>query len=236
MLSSLQSAIFTLLAAVLLIIILGLGFLITDRLVFNGYFTGGYNKSDKIKFLRQQLNEVTVSNAKFKNQVEQLMGEVQEARSELSSLPQYKFTQTMKSLLAEDNSLHMENGELTFGNPLFFKKGSSELTQSAQQSLNNLTFKLMKLCKKSANVPWIIRVEGHTDSASIGPENEYDSNWLTSYKRALSVVQYFISKGLDAKRFYVAAFSGYHPIVSGSSKENRRVLLSFEMTSDSKAS
>jgi chemotaxis protein MotB len=228
MLSSLQSAIFTLLAGVLLIIILGLGFLITDRLAFNGYFTGGPNKADKIRFLRQQLNEVTVSNEQFKGQVEQLMGEVQGARSELASLPQYKFTQTMQSLLAGDPSIHMENGELMFGNPLFFSRGSSDLSKGDQQSLNTLTIKLMKLCKKSANVPWIIRVEGHSDSPNMGPENEYDSNWLTSYKRALSVVQYFISKGLDAKRFYVASFSGYYPVVPKASKENRRVLLSFE--------
>ncbi len=229
MLSSLQSAIFTLLAGVLLIIILGLGFLITDRLVFNGYFTGGYNKSDKIKLLRQQVNEVTVSNERLKAQVEGLMGEVQGSRSALESFPQYKFIQTMKSLLAGDGSLHTENGRLVFGNYIFFSKGSSELTKGTQQSLNRLSVKLMKLAKKSSSVPWIIRVEGHTDSPSIGPENTYDSNWLTSYKRALAVVQYFISQGLDAKRFYVAAFSGYYPVVPGASKENRRALLSFEM-------
>ena len=63
------------------------------------------------------------------------------------------------------------------------------------------------------DLPWILRVDGHTDKHPItgGP---FKSNWDLSAARAIAVVQYLISKGVPAERLAAAVAEPAHPILS----------------------
>ena len=49
------------------------------------------------------------------------------------------------------------------------------------------------------DVPWVLRVDGHTDRVPIASVR-YPSNWELSTARALSVVKYLVSQGVPATR------------------------------------
>jgi chemotaxis protein MotB len=76
----------------------------------------------------------------------------------------------------------------------------------------------------------VLRVDGHTDvrpiSSTGGP---FKSNWELSSARAISVVQYLISKGVSPQHLVAAGFGEFQPIDLGKTdeayKRNRRIEL-----------
>jgi chemotaxis protein MotB len=81
-------------------------------------------------------------------------------------------------------------------------------------------------CAFLPEIPWIMRVDGHTDKRPIsgGP---FKSNWELSAARAIAVVQYLIGKGADPQHLVAAGFGEFQPIDTGDSDEalarNRRI-------------
>jgi len=60
-----------------------------------------------------------------------------------------------------------------------------------------------------------------------GTAGQFKSNWDLSAARAISVVQYLISKGVTPKRLVAAGFGEFQPIDNGASEDayrkNRRI-------------
>ena len=46
------------------------------------------------------------------------------------------------------------------------------------------------------DIPWVLRVDGHTDVRPISRARQFKSNWDLSAARAIAVVQYLIAKGV----------------------------------------
>jgi OOP family OmpA-OmpF porin len=63
-----------------------------------------------------------------------------------------------------------------------------------------------------------VRVEGHTDSTG---DAKY--NLGLSYRRAESVKNYLVSKGIDANRLSVVGFGEDKPLVSNKTRAGRAV-------------
>ncbi|HLB59642.1 MAG TPA: OmpA family protein, partial [Bdellovibrionota bacterium] len=101
---------------------------------------------------------------------------------------------------------------------------SDGLTPSAKKFLDKIATQLLRLTKQT-KFPWILRIEGHADPQTSPNQNGYTSSWMIAYKRAYTVGQYFISKGVDAKRLCLISFSSYN---RGPYPQNRRVSLSFD--------
>lgn len=221
---SIQSFLVNLLSFVLLIILVGFSFLMVDRLVLNGRYTNPYNKDDVIKSLGERLNLQVQENNQLKEKINDIESYSEEVKNKLETLPSYQLTKTLTQSLNSNCGITLEKGRLTFRDQISFKSGAESLTPAAKKSLDKISRELLRLSKQT-KFPWILRVEGHTDPETTPSQNGYNSNWLIAYKRAYAVVQYFISKGIDAKRFYIASFSSYnrgpHPV-------NRRVSLSFD--------
>ncbi|MBN1824744.1 MAG: OmpA family protein [Candidatus Eisenbacteria bacterium] len=77
-----------------------------------------------------------------------------------------------------------------------------------------------------------ILIEGHTDNVPIAPKfrDRYASNWELSTSRALSVLQYILSKGkADPTRLAVVGYGEERPVASNDTAEgraqNRRVVI-----------
>ena len=74
----------------------------------------------------------------------------------------------------------------------------------------------------------MLRVDGHTDVRPISGAH-FKSNWDLSAARAISVVQYLISKGVPPQRLVAAGFGEFQPIDPGNTEEaysrNRRIEL-----------
>ncbi|MDA8138531.1 MAG: OmpA family protein [Desulfobacteraceae bacterium] len=76
---------------------------------------------------------------------------------------------------------------LTLNDELLFSSGSAKLTPQGFSMLDKIAAVIKPLNRA-------IRVEGHTDDRPIATER-YPSNWELSTARAISVVNYFISRG-----------------------------------------
>jgi chemotaxis protein MotB len=78
-----------------------------------------------------------------------------------------------------------------------------------------------------SNIPWVLRVDGHTDVRPTSGVGQFKSNWELSAARAISVVQYLISKGVEPQRLMAAGFGEFQPIDTGTTEDayrkNRRI-------------
>ena len=78
------------------------------------------------------------------------------------------------------------------------------------------------------DIPWILRIDGHTDNKPVSG-GAFKSNWDLSSARAISVVQYLVSKGVDPHFLAAAGFGEFQPIDNGTDDEalarNRRIEL-----------
>lgn len=103
-----------------------------------------------------------------------------------------------------------------------FEVNSDKLAESSHEGLDIVA----KLLKENPNIK--LKVEGHTDN--IG-KAEY--NQQLSEKRAKSVANYLISKGIDSSRITTEGFGFSKPIASNDTEEgrakNRRTELIFKV-------
>jgi len=110
---------------------------------------------------------------------------------------------------------------------VFFDTGQSVLKPEGRTELDKIAAVLLDLTKQIPDdIPWVLRVDGHTDVRPIGGGR---SNWDLSASRAIAVVQYLITKGLPPQRLVAAGFGEFQPIDPGTTEEayskNRRIEL-----------
>ena len=96
---------------------------------------------------------------------------------------------------------------------VLFDPGDAVLKPEGKKLLDSLIPLL-----KNLNYP--IRIEGHTDDTPV-VGGKYKSNWELSVARAISVLRYLISKGLDPKKMSVAGYGPYKPIYPNDTPEHR---------------
>ncbi len=93
---------------------------------------------------------------------------------------------------------------------VFFKTASDELTPAALKPLNEVA----QYLKEYPNLT--LYIEGHTDSRAPA-----DYNLDLSKRRARSVLNFFVNRGFDKKRFTSAGFGLTRPIADNSTDEGR---------------
>ena len=104
-------------------------------------------------------------------------------------------------------------------NRIVFDTGSAEVNAEGLQVLNTVG----ELLKKSLEGREI-RVEGHTDSRTIGPElaEKYPTNWELSVARAVNVVRYLQEKvKIPPSKLYAVGYGPYRPIADNDTEEGR---------------
>jgi len=103
---------------------------------------------------------------------------------------------------------------------LLFDSGSATLNPAGLPLLDEVA----KLLNVDQTHP--ITVAGHTDNQPIATA-EFHSNWELSTDRAIGVVQYLISRGVDPQRLGAAGYADLHPVASNDTAagraRNRRV-------------
>ena len=76
------------------------------------------------------------------------------------------------------------------------------------------------------DIPWILRVDGHTDNRPIRSA-QFPSNWNLSTARAVAVVEYLITRGLPSDRIAATGFGEFQPLDVANNddawRRNRRI-------------
>jgi chemotaxis protein MotB len=187
--------------------------------------------------LRKQLADIKVAlEASEQNDVEQqaiikdlgrrlntaLAAKVQELASYRS-----EFFGRLRQALGNRPDIRIEGDRFVFQSELLFPSASASLQEGGKAELDKLAQTLLEIANQiPSDIPWILRVDGHTDIRPINTP-EFPSNWELSTARALSVVRYLAARGVPTNRLAATGFGPYQPLDPGNGPEawakNRRI-------------
>jgi chemotaxis protein MotB len=135
----------------------------------------------------------------------------------------------LRAILGDRPDVRIVGDRFVFQSEVFFDTGQAVLKPEGRLELDGLAAALLDLDKKiPGEIAWVLRVDGHTDVRPIFSV-QFRSNWELSAARAISVVQYLISKGVSPQRLVAAGFGEFQPIDTDRTEEafsrNRRIEL-----------
>ena len=135
----------------------------------------------------------------------------------------------LREILGNRPDMRIVGDRFVLQSEVFFDTGKADLKTEGRSELDKVASALTQLEGQiPADIQWVLRVDGHTDVRPIsGTGGQFKSNWDLSAARAISVVQYLISKGVQPKRLVAAGFGEFQPIDTGTTEDayrkNRRI-------------
>ncbi|MHA1600501.1 MAG: peptidoglycan -binding protein [Alphaproteobacteria bacterium] len=151
--------------------------------------------------------------------------------NKVQELARYRseFFGRLREVLGNRQDVRIVGDRFVFQSEVLFTSGSAELGAAGQRQMAQLAQTFKQIAGKiPKDLPWILRVDGHTDVAPINT-TEFPSNWALSTARAVSVVQFLIDQGISPNRLAATGFGEFQPLDKGRTDEvfrrNRRIEL-----------
>jgi chemotaxis protein MotB len=138
-----------------------------------------------------------------------------------------EFFGRLREILAARPEVRIVGDRFVFQSEVFFDVGAAALRPEGRAELDKLASALLDLEREiPKEIAWVLRVDGHTDTRPIASA-QFPSNWELSAARAISVVQYLISRGVSPQRLVAAGFGEFQPLDTAQTEEayrrNRRI-------------
>lgn len=135
----------------------------------------------------------------------------------------------LRQILGSRTDVRIVGDRFVFQSEVLFQASQAALRPEATPELDRIASALLELAKQiPPDIPWVIRVDGHTDTRPIATP-QFPSNWALSASRAIAVVQYLASKGVPPQHLLAAGFGEFQPLDLGQTDEaygrNRRIEL-----------
>ena len=112
----------------------------------------------------------------------------------------------------EDFGIRIVGDRFVFQSEVLFGSGSATLEAAGRGQMAQLAQTLLTIAEDiPPDIPWILRVDGHTDRVPIAT-SQFASNWELSSARAISVVQYLIERGIPPGRLAATGFGEFQPL------------------------
>jgi chemotaxis protein MotB len=140
-----------------------------------------------------------------------------------------EFFGRLRAILGNRPDIRVVGDRFVFQSEVFFDTGQAQLLPEGRAELDQVASALIELDKQiPPEIAWVLRVDGHTDVRPIASP-QFKSNWELSSARAISVVQYLVSKGVPPQRLVAAGFAEFQPLDADKTEEayqrNRRIEL-----------
>ena len=149
----------------------------------------------------------------------------------MEELSRYRseFFGRLREVLGDRKDIQIVGDRFVFQSEVLFTSGSAELETGGKLRLAELADTLLEISLKiPPEIPWILRVDGHTDTVPIHTA-QFPSNWELSSARAISVIQFLMEQGIPAGRLAAAGFGQFQPLDDGfdetANRRNRRIEL-----------
>ena len=141
-----------------------------------------------------------------------------------------EFFGQLREILENRSEVRVVGDRFIFQSEVIFATGQANVSAAGKEQLADIASALREIEKSiPENIPWILQIEGHTDSDPIANSSFFRDNWDLSTERALSVVRFLRSEGISANRLAAAGYGEFQPIDSGNSaaskQRNRRIEL-----------
>ncbi len=135
----------------------------------------------------------------------------------------------LRDIIGNRPGIRVVGDRFVFESSVLFDSGQAVIKTSGDAALDKLAAAAIDLEREiPPNIPWVMRVDGHTDRRPI-VSPQFKSNWELSAERAIAVVQYLVSKGVTPQHLVAAGFGEFQPIDPGTSEDalsrNRRIEL-----------
>ena len=135
----------------------------------------------------------------------------------------------LRAILGSRPDVRIVGDRFVFQSEIFFDASQAQLKLDGMSELDSVANALIELEKQIPNdIAWVIRVDGHTDARPIATA-QFRSNWDLSAARAISVVQYLVSKGVSPQHLLAAGFGEFQPLdtapTDAAYSRNRRIEL-----------
>ena len=135
----------------------------------------------------------------------------------------------LRDILGSRPGVRVVGDRFVFQSEVLFDSGNAALNPAGRSELDTLANAALDLEREiPPDLPWVLRVDGHTDKRPI-QSPQFKSNWDLSAARAIAVVQYLVSKGVNPAHLVAAGFGEFQPIDTGDSddalRRNRRIEL-----------
>ncbi|HEY7990468.1 MAG TPA: peptidoglycan -binding protein [Stellaceae bacterium] len=193
--------------------------------------------NQQIAALRRQLAAIEVAldaseqkDKEAQNRIADLGARLNVALAQkVQELTKYRsdFFGKLRQILGNRPDVRVVGDRFVLQSELFFDTGKADLKPDARAELDKVAGALVELERQiPADIAWVLRVDGHTDVRPI-TGGQFKSNWDLSAARAISVVQYLVTKGVSPQRLVAAGFGEFQPIEIGTTedayKRNRRI-------------
>jgi chemotaxis protein MotB len=132
-------------------------------------------------------------------------------------------------VLSNPEGVQVVGDRFEFSSEVLFELGSATLSPGGRAQIARVKAILDEVSGEiPADIDWIIRVDGHTDTVPY--VGEFRDNWGLSQARALSVVQFMIDDlGFPPNRLAATGFGEFQPVSTEATAEaralNRRIEL-----------
>jgi chemotaxis protein MotB len=133
----------------------------------------------------------------------------------------------LREILGNRPDMRIVGDRFVLQSEVFFDTGRADLKPEGRVELDAVANAIVGLEGQiPAGIPWVLRVDGHTDVRPI-VFSLFKSNWDLSAARAISVVQYLVVMGVKPSRLVAAGFGEFQPIDPGATEDayrrNRRI-------------
>jgi len=188
----------------------------------------------QIENLGSQLNQALAQvAAEQKRRADLEEAERKRLALENQDLSKYRseFFSAVSKVMAGRQGVRVVGDRFVFSSEVLFQPGSADLSPEGQAQIASVVQTLDQVIPDiPAQIPWIIRVDGHTDTTRLSGAGQFRDNWELSQARALSVVRYMQdSLGFAPQRLAATGFGEFQPVTQGSTPQelaqNRRIEL-----------
>jgi chemotaxis protein MotB len=135
----------------------------------------------------------------------------------------------LRQIIGNRPDIRIVGDRFVLQSELLFDVGKADLKPEAMPEIDKIASAMSEIAAKiPADIPWVLRVDGHTDIRPIsGTAGQFKSNWDLSAARAIAVVKYLATKGIQPQHLVAAGFGEFQPIDLGTTEEayrrNRRI-------------
>jgi chemotaxis protein MotB len=150
---------------------------------------------------------------------------------QVQELQRYRsdFFGRLRELLKGRKDIKIVGDRFVFESEVLFPSGSATLTPEGLAAMDQIASAILELEREiPKEINWALQVDGHTDIRPINSPT-FPSNWELSTARAISVVRYLVSRGVDPTRLVAAGYGQFRPLTTGtdeaSLQQNRRIEL-----------
>ena len=119
----------------------------------------------------------------------------------------------LREILGDRPDIRVVGDRFVFQSEVLFPVGSDQISPDGSTELAKVSDAVVQLANEiPGDIPWVLQVNGHTDKQPITGGGRFRNNWDLSAGRAISVVQFLVSKGIAPEHLVAAGYGEFQPL------------------------